>query len=566
MFSAFKRKIRQLTTDPVLRQWLIGRVLGRYTAPPPFMPHRPPYATELLPLHIADTYPPLAASDTPSAPETVCITLPLSGTELSFDISNPDAFFAHPMDDIEVDLARHRFAWLPLVTDMPHPVFASAWASWRRMFFDTEGMHWHPYTAAERAINVIDGAAKTGAPDDPKQLANDLAHHAKIISERLEYFGNHDTSNHLANNGRGLYRIGCALGDDAIRQLGLEILSREAGRIVLPSGVLREGSSHYHMLYLRNYLDVWLCATAHGLAEDAKTFRNIAQHMISVAKALVLPGGLPLIGDISPDVPPQFLSGLEQGTGAWVASRSKAEQAMIKTLVNDTPAATTNKLMADGWLRWDGGRWAALARVPMSGWPFMPGHAHQDMGSADIHVDGKPLFVDPGRGLYGESPEATEYRSSSVHGTLRIDGVDPYPANKPYYTEQFRVRLAGPAVAEINDDGFTLRHGGYQRINVDTVRRRWRFSDTGLRLDDAVTGHGTHSIERALVTPLAVRIDGDSAIIAERFRLRADGLVPRCQPITVWHAYGNGTPASRIIFETTQDLPWIGAITLEDLH
>ena len=62
---------------------------------------------------------------------------------------------------------------------------------------------------------------------------------------------------------RGLYRLGLDLGLDACADLGGLILVEEAGRIFLPSGVLREGSSHYHLLAARNYADAWLAARAH---------------------------------------------------------------------------------------------------------------------------------------------------------------------------------------------------------------------------------------------------------------------------------------------------------------
>ena len=34
----------------------------------------------------------------------------------------------------------------------------------------------------------------------------------------------------------------------------------EAGRIFGRSGLLNEGSSHYHLLVTRNYIDAWLSA------------------------------------------------------------------------------------------------------------------------------------------------------------------------------------------------------------------------------------------------------------------------------------------------------------------
>ena len=32
----------------------------------------------------------------------------------------------------------------------------------------------------------------------------------------------------------------------------------------LPSGLLNEESSHYHLLYTQRYIDVWLAAVRHG--------------------------------------------------------------------------------------------------------------------------------------------------------------------------------------------------------------------------------------------------------------------------------------------------------------
>jgi hypothetical protein len=218
----------------------------------------------------------------------------------------------------------------------------------------------------------------------------------------------------------------------------------------------------------------------------------------------------------------------------------------------------------DGWLRANFGRWSALAHVPDSGWPFMPGHAHQDMGSVEIHVDGTALFVDPGRGAYGDDGEAALYRSATVHGTLRIDGTDPYPPNKPYYDDAFRKRHAGPAAAMIHGDGFTIAYGGYRRLGADDVRRRWYFTDSGFRIEDGIAGGGTHSIERAFVTPRDVRLNGDCAIVDGRFEVRCENLTPRLDPVTVWRAYNDGSPGTRIVFEAPQSLPWSGVITLED--
>ncbi|MGJ3259861.1 MAG: heparinase II/III domain-containing protein [Rhodospirillales bacterium] len=560
-----KRKLAQLAADPVLRSWLLRRAVSLQAPPAPFAPHLPIYAWDRLPLKVTDTQWTDPPGEITSKETLDSFVVDLAGTEVSIDPAKPDAFFDHPVPDIEADLARHRFAWLPLLPHVPATAYKTLWQAWRRRFFDSGGMHWHPYTAAERAINIIDASTRLGLPGDPASLARDLGKHAETIAERLEYFGQHDTSNHLANNGRGLYRIGCALGDDAVRGLGFDILVNEAARIVLPGGMLREGSSHYHVLYLRNYLDVWLAAERHGFDDEAAALAQVAERLMTAARRLVLPGGLPLIGDISPDCPPGFLAGLERGTGPWAATRDDEDRGRLQRFAEAAGPANDDTLLADGWLRADFGRWSVLAHVPPAGWPFMPGHAHQEMGSAEVHVDGKPLFVDPGRGAYGEDGDAALYRSAAVHGTLRIDGADPYPPNKPYYDDAFRARHAGPAAAMRHPDGFTIAHGGYRRLGADDVRRRWQFEENGFRIEDGIAGHGRHTVERALVAPMQVRIEDGEAIVGGRFAVSAGDAAPRLDPVTVWHAYGRGRPGTRIVFEAAAELPWSGLITVREI-
>lgn len=560
--QSLKRKLAQLAADPVLRSWLLRRAVHLQPAPPPFVPHLPIYAWERLPLSVDSPRWADAPPVIPSSANNDPFVVDLAGTDTPYDPAKPDAFFDDPESDIEVDLARHRFAWLPLQPDAPAGAFHTLWQAWRRRFYDSDGMHWHPYTAAERAINVIDAAARLGLPMDAETVAGDLAKHATVIAERLEYFGDHDTSNHLANNGRGLYRIGCTLADHAVRGLGFDILVNEAARIFLAGGMLREGSSHYHFLYLRNYLDVWLAAERYGFDEEAAAFAGIAERLMAAARHLIMPGGLPLIGDISPDCPPAFLTGLEHGAGAWAAGRDEEDRDRLTRFAAAAGETSAGDLCSDGWLRADFGRWSALVYAPPQGWPFMPGHAHQDLGSAEIHVDGKPLFVDPGRGAYGDTGDAARYRSSAVHGTLRLDGADPYPANKPYYDDAFRMRHAGAAAAMAHPDGFTIAHGGYKRLGADDVRRRWHFEQDGFRIEDGISGQGRRIVERALVTPLDVRIEVSAAIVDGRFSVSGD-TAPRLEPVTIWRAYGRGTPGTRIVFEAAGELPWSGTVTVK---
>ncbi len=537
MIKGLIRKFKQLQADPVLRAWLTGRAFGKWPSAPDFVPHQPPYLIKQLPL------PSEAPSDSDDV-KTCEANIALPGETITLTPDNAAALFDRTFSDIETELGAHRFAWLNApVSAMNTDWISALWTTWVSKFGnDHTGWPWHPYTATERAINIINFAAHHGWPGDADQTRALLAVHALVIAGQLEYFGEHDTSNHLANNGRGLFIIGVTLGLPRATQMGLDILIHEAARIFTPSGILREGSSHYHALYARRYTECATLAHDHNI-DGADALSKIATCSMNVLSRLCLPGGLPLIGDISPDISPNDL------------------QAMIET----TPA--TDALNTDGWLRVDQHDWHGLWHSAPDGWSQMPGHGHQDVGSFELHWKAERVIVDPGRGAYGEDGDAALYRSSGVHNGLTINGQDPYPPNKPYYTPAFRESVCGPAPSlSTTETGAQLQFDGYQRLgNIGTTTRQWAFDETTATIKDFIVGKGRANIRRQLVTPLAATITDDGVVLTgsdTSFRIHGAGH-PTLQPITIWKAYGQGQPGTAIVFDDDAALPWRGDLMIE---
>jgi hypothetical protein len=565
IFRSVSRKAASVLRDPVLRRWILGAVLGRWRRPAPFTPNLPSYLRSLTPpadtpavvsaraaaFHLPDVTP-------PSAP----LVLALPGETVTIDVADPAALFAHAYPDTETLLAVHRFAWLPLTPDLDSGWVDALWRAWTNRFATPDkSWAWHPYTAAERAINILDFSRRRGLPGDRDATLALLARHAAAIARQLEYFGDHDTGNHLSNNGRGLYLLGLALGLPDAVEMGARILLAEAARIFRPSGVLREGSSHYHLLLVRNYVSAWLAARRHGRPE-AETLGEIVRRAFSVLPHLVLPGGMPLVGDISPDCPPGFLAGLLPGgdmTRGWCAMLEDDERAALARLNQETRPVSPDRLAADGWVRFIDLGWAALWHVAPDGWPPMPGHAHQDMGSLELHYGDEALFVDPGRGAYGEADEAGIFTSGAAHNSLLVNGRDPYPPNKPYYDVAFRRTVCGPPPRILRRrDGLTVAHNGFSRLaGVGEVERRFVFAAGSVSIVDRIEGSREKIITRRLHTPLPARLDGEAAVLegqTARFRISADG------PITVtpgkrWTAYGIAAPASVLEVKHTTRLP-----------
>jgi hypothetical protein len=561
------RKLRQVARDPTLRRWLLARTLGRTAPPAPFTPHRPPYVAALPE---ADVSVPPAGRELSVPPPATPLTLSLPGARIEIGPDDPGATFACAFADTESLLALHRFAWLPLAGPGADPSWAAAlWRGWRRHFgAPDDSWAWHPYTAAERAVNLLAFARRHGwfAPTGDTRAT--LARHAPAIAARLEYFGEANTGNHLANNGRGLLALGLEFGLGDYADLGARILVEEAKRIFLPSGILREGSSHYHLLLARNYADAWLAARRHGHVV-ASQLETVLRRALAAVPHLRLPGGMPLIGDISPDCPPGYLAAFlpsgdaEQGWGAWL---DDGERAAFLALRNSVAPCPAEALAADGWLKVEFGPWTGLWFLAPGGFPPMPGHGHQDAGGFELHWRDVPLFVDLGRGSYGEDGEAALYRSAMIHNGVTLDDADPHPPNKPYYDSAFRQRHGGGETTLAREAGGVIASfGGFARLGATAVRRTWRFTGETLTLEDRIDGDGRRRIARRLHTPWPVELAGAAARVrtpAGAARVSADGLVPVLKPVTRWTAYGTGVPATAVVFETRASLPWRGALTV----
>lgn len=558
-------KLTKLAEDPVLRRWLWLRLLRRGPRAVPFTPHCPPYFR-----------PPVSESASPSALAKLeataphgTLTLPVPGGEVTVEAGCLD-LFERAYDDGETLSALHRFAWLPLMPEVDHGWVEMLWQAWcAGSGQPDDGPAWEAYTAAERVANILDFARRRGLPGDTASTLRILAAHGPAMVARLEYYGEHGTCNHLANNGRGLYRLGLELGMADTARAGLDILIKEAERLFPPSGVLREASTHYHLLYLRNYADCWLAARRHNRPE-AGYLAALVQRLWAVVPHLVLPGGLPLIGDISPDSPPDFLSGLMPGgdmTQGWTGLLTPDERETLARLRDGTVPVDTAVLAADGWWRGDFGRWSALWHVEPAGWRLPTGHGHEDLGAPEIHFDGVPLFVDPGRGAYGESGEAALYASAAVHGTLQVDSHAPYPANKPYYDPAFRAAFGlGSPSAHADPSGFTLRHAGFSRLpGVAEIQREWRFDGDALTINDRVDGRGRHDVTRRLVLTMEPRRLSATSLEARLGRWR---VVIGCdtaltaRPMRRWSAYGQSVAGWAVEAEHAVTLPFTGTLTI----
>lgn len=465
--------------------------------------------------------------------------------------------YSRSFHDTEQLLALHRFAWI-YDKDVEPDWAVRLWRQWLSVYSNPVpgNWPWHPYTAAERLINLLYFFRNYGVPSPADESHIVLARHGPSIWDQLEFYGDAYTGNHLANNGRGLYLGGLQLNASDWIEAGSRILLHEADRIFDDHGFLNEGSSHYHLLATKWYAECWLAAEEAGRPEAAR-LGDIACHALSAASMFAMPGGLPLIGDISPDCPPDDLVCLAFGekTG-WLERLSGTAP---ETILSCRVEARTS-LKPSAWRRRQMGSWSAIWHAPPLGWPEQPGHAHQDFGGFELHYGNQRVLIDPGRLSYG--PEGEDDISAKSHNTLLIDGQGAYPENKPYYGKEFREKVCGPSPDyQDTSNGFSLTTRAVARLSgVDSWRRSWAFKGEGLRLRDEVAGNGRHRMYRVFHTPFPVTASGGEIQIGPVV-LRTKGEVS-VLPARRSLAYGQSEPSFRIIVSNYTNLPWTGDVEI----
>ena len=543
-----------LLSDPVLLRWYLRNRRGRLPAREDSAAAASGWPTIVGTAACGDGFADLAVGAPGEA-----LDLSLAGATITLSPSAPDILFRQrnnwPM--------LHGFGWLagqPETpgAEIPGEWVAALWRAWmdRHATARPNDIAWRADVAAARAVNLLDYARRRGLPGPRRQSLAVLADHAPAIAASVAAGAD------AAVQGHGLYRLGVELGLSEAAKLGLDLLTGEARQRIRPSGMRGDGSTGGHLRLVWAYADSWLAARRHDRPESG-VLRAILCRLASVLPVLVLPGGLPDIGEAPAECPAGFLLGVlggERMAQGWTGRLTDDERGVLAEALAESSLHDLDRLRGDGWLRFDNAGWSGLWHA--AGWIDPDGH--QDLGSFELHYGGVPIFVDA-----GTSPpvDGASYATALVHNGLTLDGLEPCPRDRPVYDEAFKRSVAGIAPdLRPEFDGVSLCSHRYDGLGGPReMRRRWRFAEGGFVLDDLINGTGRYRLRRRLITPLEVTaVDGAVVLSSGRLRLSvsAEG-PPVLRPLRRWTAAGVEQPLTIIEFGTGRtNLPWRGRITV----
>jgi len=422
-----------------------------------------------------------------------------------------------------------------------------------------------------------------------------LFEHGAFIERHLEnHYG--VTSNHFLSNIVGLFFL-AAVFDDLPRgrlwnRQCRSWLEEEMAAQVLPDGADFESSVPYHRLVTELFLAASRLADYVG-APLAPVIRTRLSTMVDFLAAVQRPDGLmPQVGDAD-DGRLHILSGYGTaqpqdgrhlfgpaagvlGNLVWTSHGGEWMPWETAWWGFDPPAASPSEPASRDGLRhfpeagltvMRRGRDYLLITNGIVGTAGFGNHKHNDLLGFEYHVDGLPVFVDPGSYVYTSDPDARNlFRSTMSHNTLSVGGEEQNELRPDWLFRMFE--KASPEHLEVGERSDYLRyrgrHHGFARLPQPVVHER---TFTLPRLDGAVTitdvlqGQGTYRVRWhfhfAPQVEVSIAGPGQFAIRSVATILTMSGpaaLLPTVSPAWYSPSYGVRLPCVALDLEADEAL------------
>jgi len=430
--------------------------------------------------------------------------------------------------DQEDIFALHRFGWIQrILVDSPEEQKAfyifDLIIEWiEKNPYKKKNPAWESYSVSERIINwlqllmILQNNGFTELKNK-NIILNSIVNHSNYLIKNLEFHGI-ETNNHIINNGRALYIAGAMLNINGFLEIGKNILVEEHDKMFLKSGLLKEGSTHYHLLLTRTYLEVlWIAE----MIKDYEFAKKISDFLLPMLECILFlvpskKSYFSLIGDISPDYPPAWLNGLpaiaEQILGnadiiceatvkgwhsLWLPRKNnfrKKDEYEIQhkdqlfQRINNELCRFTNK---DYSIIWN----------INSEWTKTILHGHGDGGSFELHWKGLPILVDTGRPTYMGDTWGKFTKSASNHNSIIIDGYEPFVINNlngfRFMVPEYKKSKMEVDIKTNNENNIvTIIHDGYKRIYPDLlIKRLFSLDNKKIIITDIISGSGKHNVK-----------------------------------------------------------------------
>lgn len=294
---------------------------------------------------------------------------------------------------------------------------ASAWQSCRRLvesWIDkacvgrSDG--WDAYPISLRVVNWIYAYSLVADREDESFLAKWRASIFDQLGFLHRHLEHHLLANHLLKNIKALVVGGLIFQNKSWLAEGRRLLWRELDEQVLADGGHYERSPMYHAQSLADFLESYALLRAFGRTEPNEKIEARLRAMAGFLSAMSYSDGtLALFNDSANTVETRPLPILESA----------------KRIIGEVPPAATN-FQQTGYYLWASAdeREKIIVDAGEPSVVYNTAHAHCDLLSYELRLDGQPFIVDSGVHGYGGDRFREYCRSTRAHNTAMFDGVE----------------------------------------------------------------------------------------------------------------------------------------------
>lgn len=411
--------------------------------------------------------------------------------------------------DIEDTFALNRFGWLLTeIHTRPSGVLAGKALKWINSWIDEmaemkKHPAWESYSVAERLANwpfilsVVNFFEKIEESVERK-LAWTIEDHLEHLSANRELKGRF-TNNHILNNARGLYIGAFTTGNDKMLEEAKGLFKEWIPKLIDDRGMLKEDSTHYQLLVCQRIGQVLMLAretSDEGFVSFLERWLNRLEKASAYFHVLSDDGGwsMPLIGDVSPDFPPDWLSPLS--ARGWKVIRDSYHLQDLTKVNRPEEAEATIMDINDRFFRYSSGRATIFWHVP-DGQADLKGHGHFDTGGFILFLNGVEVFADPGRESYGNG--GAFLTSAAAHTGVSIKGVGAFCEDSGLNLMEACSPQRSHVSKKIDGEGrpvLTIQVDGF-RILTHPVgwTRSFTLEKDRMMINDSFDVKGTHEME-----------------------------------------------------------------------
>lgn len=451
--------------------------------------------------------------------------------------------------DDEIEMSLHRWYWLLYdqkdLTLLSLEQKVDLISEWIHQNPYNEGSSaWQSYTISERLSSFIISTLLNNSfiivrhvVENNSLLLDHVIKCANHLKRNLEYYPDGNTFNHVTNNIKGLLITAVILKDTELCNDLLNLLEEELEIIFDDDGFLREGSSHYQLIVVR-----WLCELKYILIKSEishvkisekvhyiidKAFQRVGFFLVIDKKTKKV--SIPLIGDISPDFDPQWLTEYFSPDTINHYGRS-----IIQFLGIELETSYELTQIYEDYSRVVFMNWLIFVRHSKPSL-FFPSHAHEDAGSFLLYFEGHQVIIDPGRVNYNRPHQEDYYCSSACHNGPIVNGLAGIQSGIYAYLplHYISVNAIKKSVHQgIDETNFIIECESLKRLNgVNGSRfsRKFILKLEGVTIIDDIDAFGNIDYQLRITFPENIQIDYAKnrnviSLNSETFSLNLEGV------------------------------------------